>query len=126
MHSTQDALTRYADSKPRTMDWLLKLIDAMYRGKVVSDEQRAKQGQEPLSLVEYMFQHLTGEGWAQAGGRGGCQKVLPCAAGSPRECGHMSGPSLGFVTPRAVGMAARCGPAGCAPSTCSSCCLPNA
>lgn len=56
----QDALTRYADSKPRTMDWLLKLIDAMYRGKGASDEQRAKQGQEPLSLVEYMFQHLTG------------------------------------------------------------------
>ena len=56
----QDALTRYADSKPRTIDWLLKLIDAMYRGKAVSDDQRAKQGQEPLSLVEYMFQHLTG------------------------------------------------------------------
>lgn len=42
------------------MDWLLKLIDAMYRGKAVSDDQRAKQGLEPLSMVEYMFQHLSG------------------------------------------------------------------
>lgn len=46
--------------QPRTLDWLLKLIDAVYRGKGVSDEQRAKLGQEPLSMVEYVFQHLAG------------------------------------------------------------------
>ncbi|GFR42106.1 hypothetical protein Agub_g2949, partial [Astrephomene gubernaculifera] len=56
----QDALTRYADVKPRTAEWLLKLIDAMYRGKATSDEQRSKMGQEPLTMIEYMFQHLSG------------------------------------------------------------------
>ncbi|KAG2495312.1 hypothetical protein HYH03_006584 [Edaphochlamys debaryana] len=56
----QEALTRYSDAKPRTLEWLVKLIDAMYRGKTTSDDQRAKMGQEPLSLIEYMFQHLSG------------------------------------------------------------------
>ncbi|KXZ43387.1 hypothetical protein GPECTOR_92g610 [Gonium pectorale] len=56
----QDALTRYADAKPRTQEWLLKLIDAMYRGKTTSDDQRTKTGQEPLTMIEYMFQHLSG------------------------------------------------------------------
>ncbi|EFJ45415.1 hypothetical protein VOLCADRAFT_94255 [Volvox carteri f. nagariensis] len=57
----QDALTRYADAKPRTLEWLLKLIDSMYRGKATNDEQRSKIGQEPLTMIEYMFQHLSGQ-----------------------------------------------------------------
>ncbi|GIL77114.1 hypothetical protein Vretifemale_6670, partial [Volvox reticuliferus] len=57
----QDALTRYADAKPRTLEWLLKLIDSVYRGKATSDEQRSKIGQEPLTMIEYMFQHLSGQ-----------------------------------------------------------------
>eukprot|EP00798_Chlamydomonas_sp_ICE-L_P000539 gene539-1950_t len=58
MQRLEDAVTKYADAKPRTLDWLIKLIDAMYRGKAVSDEQRLKTGQEPMAMVDYMFQHL--------------------------------------------------------------------
>ncbi|KAF5835795.1 hypothetical protein DUNSADRAFT_6884 [Dunaliella salina] len=58
----EDAVVRYSGIKPRTPEWLLKLIDGIYRGKIVSDEARAKTvpPQEPIPLVDYMFQHLAG------------------------------------------------------------------
>jgi len=39
-----------------------QLIDGIYRGKIVSDEARAKMvpQNEPMPLVDYMFQHLAG------------------------------------------------------------------
>ena len=39
-----------------------QLIDGVYRGKMASDETRTKMvpPQEPLPLVDYLFQHLTG------------------------------------------------------------------
>ncbi len=40
----------------------LQLIDGIYRGKMVSDEARAKMAppQEPIPLADYVFQHLAG------------------------------------------------------------------
>ncbi|GAX72557.1 hypothetical protein CEUSTIGMA_g13.t1 [Chlamydomonas eustigma] len=55
----QESLERFAGIKPRTLDWLLKLIEAVYKGKPASDDQRVKAGQEPLPLLEFVFQHLT-------------------------------------------------------------------
>ena len=46
--------------KPRTMDWLIKLVDVIYKSKIALDDQRAKTGLEPLSLIEVLFSHLTG------------------------------------------------------------------
>ncbi|KAG1671286.1 hypothetical protein FOA52_010857 [Chlamydomonas sp. UWO 241] len=55
-----DAILRHEDAKPRTLDWVLKLIDGVYRGKATNDEQRARSGQPPMPLADYLFQHLAG------------------------------------------------------------------
>ncbi|KAJ9516501.1 hypothetical protein QJQ45_011148 [Haematococcus lacustris] len=46
----------------RTQDWLNKLIDGIYKGKMASDELRARQQPplKPLPLVDFVFQHLAG------------------------------------------------------------------
>jgi len=57
---TQDCIEKHADIKPRTIDWLIKVVDSVYKAKISLDEHRSKMGQEPLHLIEALFAHLTG------------------------------------------------------------------
>ena len=56
----QDAITKFEGVKPRTLEWLVKIIESVYKGKASSDEQRVKVGQDKMSMVDYIFQHLSG------------------------------------------------------------------
>ena len=53
-------MERYPDIRSRTLEWMTKLIDAVYKGKLSSDEQRGRAGQPPLPLLDHFFSHLTG------------------------------------------------------------------
>jgi len=55
-----DAIARHSNVRPRTLDWLLKLIDGIYKSKAANDELRVKSGQGPMPLLDFLFQHLAG------------------------------------------------------------------
>lgn len=55
-----DALKKYNNVKPRSLEWLLKLLDGLYRAKMQNDEQRRMSGATIQSLSDFMFKHLAG------------------------------------------------------------------
>ncbi|KAK9807537.1 hypothetical protein WJX72_001951 [[Myrmecia] bisecta] len=54
----REAVIRYSDVKPRSMEWLLKLVENLYKTKALKDEQCDKAGMERCSLPDHMFTFL--------------------------------------------------------------------
>ena len=55
-----DALQKYSNVKPRSLEWLIKFLDGLYRAKMQNDEQRDRSGAITQSLADFMFKHLAG------------------------------------------------------------------
>lgn len=55
-----EALRKHSGVKARSLEWLLKFTDGLYRAKMVNDEQKTLAGSPKQSLADFMFKHLAG------------------------------------------------------------------
>lgn len=55
-----DALEQHPNVRPRALEWLLKVIESLYKAKIVNDDNKGKSGQARLPFVDFVLQHLYG------------------------------------------------------------------
>ena len=55
----QDIIKIVSTVKPRSLDWLLRVVESMYKAKLASDSTRRASGLSPLDLADVIFAHLS-------------------------------------------------------------------
>ncbi|DBA77116.1 TPA: hypothetical protein ACH3X1_009695 [Trebouxia sp. C0004] len=54
----QEAMTAYPDIKPRSMEWCLKLVDALFKSKRVKDAECDRANVPRALFMDHVFAHL--------------------------------------------------------------------
>jgi hypothetical protein len=54
-----DAVTKFPGVKPRNLDWLIKQIEAVYKGKAAHDDYRVKSNMSAQSMSDFIFLHVS-------------------------------------------------------------------